>query len=139
VGGQLSLSVLNFGGQSSTISAINDSGWIVGHTINGQGFLWTPAGTLNFGTAFVPDDINNSGEVLGSYQGRPAVWTVSGGFQFLDLGGYTGVAATHINDDGQIVGDAAAVPEPSALALCLLGGLLMAAGWRRFNPPVYPR
>lgn len=139
VGGQSSLSVLSFGGQSSTISAINDNGWIVGHTINGQGFLWTPAGTVNFGTSFVPDDINSSGEVLGSYQGRPAVWTVAGGFQFLDLGGYSGVTATHINDDGQIVGDAAPVPEPSALVLCLLGGLLMAAGWRRSNPPVHPR
>ena len=131
VGGQSSPSVLNFGGQSSTISAINNNGWAVGHTIDGHGFLWTSSGTIDFGTSFVPVDINNSGEVVGSYQGRPAVWTASGGFQFLDLGGYTGVAATHIDDDGQIVGDSAAVPEPSALALCLLGILLIAAGWRR--------
>jgi probable HAF family extracellular repeat protein len=131
VGGQSSPSVLDFGGQGSTISAINNSGWIVGYTSSGQGFLWTTSGVIDFGSSFLPDDINDSGEVLGSYQGLPAVWTATGGFQFLDLGSYSEVSATHINDDGQIVGDAATVPEPSALLLCLLGAFFMAAGWRR--------
>lgn len=131
VGGTSSLSLLNFGGLGSTICAINDNGWIVGYTASGQGFLWTSSGIVDFGTSFIPEDINDSGEVLGSYQGQPAVWTESGGFQFLDLGSYTNVIATHINDNGQIVGDATAVPEPSALILCLAGVLLIAAGWRR--------
>jgi probable HAF family extracellular repeat protein len=131
VGSASSLSILNFGGQESYIAAINDAGWIVGTTIGGQGFLWTPSGVVYFGASFAPDDINDEGEVLGSYQGRPAVWTASGGFQFLDLGGYGGVTAVHIDDDGQIAGDSAAAPEPSALVLFLAGALLMAAGWRR--------
>jgi probable HAF family extracellular repeat protein len=130
-GGPSSLSILNFGGRESYIAAINDAGWIVGTLVGGQGFLWTPAGIVNFGASFAPADINNEGEVLGSYQGRPAVWTASGGFQFLGLDGYTSGTATHINDDGQIVGDGTPVPEPSALVLCLAGALLMAAGWRR--------
>jgi probable HAF family extracellular repeat protein len=130
VGGPSSVSMLNFGGESSYITAMNDAGWIVG-TVGGRGFLRTPAGIVDFGDAFRPVDINDSGEVLGSYQGRPAVWTASGGFQFLDLQGYTSASATAINDDGQIVGGGTAAPEPSALGLFLAGILLMAAGWRR--------
>ena len=130
IGNQSSPWILNFGGAGSVISAINNQGWIVGQT-GGQGFLWTPDGSFNFGSAFLPAAINDSGEVLGSYQGQPAVWTRSGGFQLLDLEGYTGVAAVAINDEGQIVGNTSSVPEPSAPPLCLAGAVLMAAGWRR--------
>jgi len=130
VGGASSPSILNLGGQSSYITAMNDSGWVVG-TAGGQGFLWTPAGTVNFGASFTPVDINDNGEILGSYQGRPAVWTAGGGIQFLDLAGYAGVSATAIDNDGQIVGGGTPVPEPSAPVLFLAGALLMAAGWRR--------
>lgn len=129
VGDASSPSILNFGGQSSYIAAMNDAGWMVG-TVGGQGFLMTPAGMTSFGADFAPVDINNSGEVLGAYQGRPAVWTASAGYQFLDLGGFGRVSATHINDEGQIVGVSTATPEPSALVLFLAGALLMAAGWR---------
>lgn len=130
VGGPSSVSILNLGGQSSTVTAMNGAGWMVG-IVDGQGFLWTPAGIVRFGASFLPVDINDSGEVLGSYQGRPAVWTASGGFQFLDLQGYIGASATAINDEGQIVGGGTAAPEPSAPVLCLAGAFLMAAGWRR--------
>jgi probable HAF family extracellular repeat protein len=131
VGGTSSLSLLNFGGQGSTISAMNDSGWMIGETSGGDGFLWTPQGAVNFGTSFLPTAINDSGEIAGTYQGRPAVWTESGGFQFLNLGGYNGVVVTALNDNGVIVADSAPVPEPSAILLCLAGILLLAAGWRR--------
>ena len=131
VGSQSDLSILNFGGAGSVISAINDQGWIVGRTSGGQGFLWTPEGSLDFGTAFLPTALNDAGEVIGSYQGLPAVWTRSGGFQLLDFAGYTGgVTLTAINDEGQIVGNTSPVPEPSGLALCAAGAFLLAAGWR---------
>jgi probable HAF family extracellular repeat protein len=130
VGGTSSPSILNFGGRSSYITAMNDAGWMVG-TVGGQGFLMTPTGILGFGADFAPVDVNNSGEVLGAYQGRPAVWTESAGFQFLNLGEFARVSAIQINDEGQIVGVSTATPEPSALVLFLAGALLMAAGWRR--------
>ena len=139
VGNPASVSILDFGGQGACIAAMNDAGWMAGTMVGGRGFLWTPAGTVDFGASFAPVDIDDSGEVLGSYQGRPAVWTESGGFQFLDLGGYTGVAAAHIGSDGQIVGTGTAAPEPSALVLFLAGAALMAAGWRRRAAAVVTR
>jgi len=131
VGSLSSPSILDFGGQGSYIASINDAGWIAGRTSGGDGFLWTPSGLVDFGSAFVPGDVNNAGEVLGCYRGQPAVWTADGGFQFLDVAGYGGVIATHISDNGQIVGNASPVPEPPALVLCLVGALLLSAGWLR--------
>ena len=122
-------SILNFNGNGSVISGMNNQGWLVGES-GGQGFLWTANGSWNFGSWFLPAGVNDSGEVVGSYQGQPAIWTQSGGIQLLDLGGYSNVYLTGINDNGQIVGDAS-IPEPSAPALCLIGVVLMAAGWRR--------
>ncbi len=159
VGNAFSASALAFGTGSSSIAAINDSGWVVG-TVGGQGFLSTQNQMFYFGAAFTPVDVNNSGDVLGSYQGRPVVWTISGGYHFLDLTGYTNASVTAINDAGEIVGGAtasgkvgaedgpASVPEPSALVLFLAGATLMAAGWHRRStdtvarhpaPPPQPR
>ncbi len=129
LGGASDLSILNFSGLGSVISAMNNQGWVVGQT-NGQGFLWTPTFSLNFGSSFLPTSINDSGVVIGSYLGQPAVWTQSAGFQLLDLGGYSGVSLADINNNGQIVGNTTA-PEPAAPLLCLAGLFLLAAGWRR--------
>jgi probable HAF family extracellular repeat protein len=125
------------GGLGSTILAMNNAGWVIGFTPAGDAFFCKSNGCDDLGTSFVPSDLNNRGEVIGSYQGRPAVWTQSGGFQFLNLGGYSSVTLSGINDSGQIVGDAATVPEPSPILLCL-GAFLLAAGWRwRRRPRVY--
>ncbi len=106
--------------------AINDNGWIIGSA--GEGFLWTPGGVTNFGTSFLPVDINNAGEVIGSYEGRPAVWTAAGGIQVLSLGSFgSEVRLTGINDNGQIVGDFTPVPEPSTLLLT--ASFLIAGFW----------
>lgn len=130
VGDVSSPSILDFGGAGSYISAMNNAGWIVGYTTDGDGFVSTPGGIINFGTAFLPKDINNADQVIGAYQGQPALWTESGGFELLSTGGFSDVSVMSINDEGQIVGNAAPVPEPSSLVLCLLGVLLLAAGWR---------
>jgi len=122
--------VLNFSGQGSSISGMNNLGWIVGRTVGGDGFLWMPNGSVDFGSSFLPAAINDLGEVVGRYQGQAAVWTRSGGIQLLDLGGHCGVTLTGINDAGQIVGDFAA-PEPSGLVLFGGGAALLAAGWRK--------
>ena len=92
---------------SSRAVAINDSGWIVGVAVmqsSTQGFLWTPGGVTIFGSSFFPVDINNAGQVIGSYNGQPAVWTSGGGYQVLQ--GYQGlpIYLDGINNNGQIVG-----------------------------------
>jgi len=61
-----------------------------------QGLL-IPAG-------YIVTAINSSGEVVGSLNNQPFIWTRSGGFQFLgDLGG-GGYSCCVINDHGEVAG-----------------------------------
>jgi len=77
---------------------------------HGGGFLWTAGGLTVFGLQFYPIALNNEGELIGYYNGQPAAWTNTGGFQVLPGG--QGVALGGINDYGEIVGSTTA-PEPS--------------------------
>jgi len=58
----------------------------------------------SFPSGYIVTAINSSGEVVGSLNNQPFVWTRSGGFQFLgDLGG--GVySCCVINDNGEVAG-----------------------------------
>jgi probable HAF family extracellular repeat protein len=103
----------------SAVSALNNQGWFVAtaQTPSGvdEGFLWTPQGTTIFGANFLPVSLNDVGQVIGSYNGQPAVWTSAGGFQVLPDS--FGDILTGINDNGQIVGDTSASPEPGTFEL----------------------
>jgi probable HAF family extracellular repeat protein len=103
----------------SAVSALNNQGWFVAtaQTPSGvdEGFLWTPQGMTIFGASFLPVSLNDVGQVIGSYNGQPAVWTSAGGFQVLPDS--FGDILTGINDGGQIVGDSSASPEPGTFEL----------------------
>jgi probable HAF family extracellular repeat protein len=111
----------------SAVSALNNQGWFVGtaQTPSGidEGFLRTPQGMTIFGATFLPVSLNDSGQVIGSYNGQPAVWTSAGGF--LVLPNSFGDILTGINDNGQIVGDSSASPEPGTFQLAF--GILVLA------------
>jgi probable HAF family extracellular repeat protein len=111
----------------SAVSALNNQGWFVGtaQIPSGieEGFLWTPQGMTIFGASFLPASLNDVGQVIGSYNGQPAVWTSAGGFQVLPDS--SGDILTGINDNGQIVGDSSAIPEPGTFQL-MLGVLVLA-------------
>ena len=114
----------------SAVSALNNQGWFVG-TVQlpsgiDEGFLWTPQGMTIFGAGFLPVSLNDVGQVIGSYNGQPAVWTSAGGFQVLPDS--FGDILAGINDNGQIVGNSSAIPEPGTFVLLL--GVLVLALWR---------
>jgi probable HAF family extracellular repeat protein len=105
------------GGVQSHLSALNDSGQVVGqsHYYEGEadwhGFSWTQAGGMVdldvlVGRDASPTAVNNSGQVIGVYRPPPLylrhafVWTQAGGM--IDLGENT--EAFDINDSGQVVG-----------------------------------
>jgi probable HAF family extracellular repeat protein len=111
----------------SAVSALNNQGWFVAtaQTPSGmdEGFLWTPQGMTIFGANFLPVSLNDDGQVIGSYNGQPAVWTSGGGFHVLPYS--YGDILTGINDNGQIVGDSSTTPEPGTFQL-LVGGFVLA-------------
>jgi probable HAF family extracellular repeat protein len=118
----------------SAVSALNNQGWFVAtaQTPSGvdEGFLWTPQGMTIFGAGFLPVSLNDAGEVIGSYNGQPAVWTSAGGFHLLPDS--FGDILTGINDNGQIVGDSLASPEPATFQL-VLGVFVLALICRRLT------
>jgi probable HAF family extracellular repeat protein len=118
----------------SAVSALNNQGWFVAtaQTPSGidEGFLWTPQGMTIFGASFLPVSLNDIGQVIGSYNGQPAVWTSAGGFHVLPDS--FGDILMGINDNGQIVGDSFASPEPGTLEL-MLGVLVLALICRRLT------
>ena len=123
---------------ASSALAVNDLGWIVGDTDTSsgtQGFLWTPGGLTIFATGFLPTGLNDAGEVTGSYNGLPAVWTNAGGYQVLPLGTFGGeqIRLTGINDSGQIVGffPPSGVPEPGTFWTTLSALLVPFSLWAR--------
>lgn len=99
------------GSTSSTATAINDSGQVVGYSGN-HAFFWdngvmTDLGTLPGDTSSTATAINNSGQVVGSSGKHGFLWDNS---VMIDLGqllpdpdGF-GTGATAINDSGQVVG-----------------------------------
>jgi len=111
----------------SAVSALNNQGWFVAtaQTPSGvdEGFLWTPQGMTIFGASFLPVSLNDVGQVIGSFNGQPAVWTSTGGFHVLPDS--FGDILTGINDNGQIVGDSSPSPEPGTFSL-LLGVFVLA-------------
>jgi probable HAF family extracellular repeat protein len=111
----------------SAVSALNNQGWFVAtaQTQSGidEGFLWTPQGMTIFGANFLPVSLNDVGQVIGSFNGQPAVWTSAGGFHVLPDS--FGDILTGINDNGQIVGDSSASPEAGTFEL--MAGVLVLA------------
>jgi probable HAF family extracellular repeat protein len=113
------LSLGTLGGSYSDAQAISDGGQITGNSATASGashgYLRTgtlmsdihPAsGPLASGASF-PWGLNNSGSVVGQWNGTPNqsfLWTSAGGMRLLPtLGGSRGVALD-INDNNQVVG-----------------------------------
>jgi probable HAF family extracellular repeat protein len=113
------------GGTSSTPTAINDSGQVVGASRIASGvthaFLWTPtSGMMDLGTLFPPgtsraEAINNLGHIAVTGPPDPSfliffvagayLWTPDGGMVSVDQS-RNGSVATAVNDVGQLVGAA---------------------------------
>lgn len=107
------------GGTYGDAQAINDGGQVTGNstTTGGASHAYLRTGTTTSdihpatgplaGGASFPWGLNNTGSVVGQWNGTPNqsfVWTSAGGMQLLPtLGGSRGVALD-INDNGQIVG-----------------------------------
>jgi probable HAF family extracellular repeat protein len=59
----------------------------------------------SFPSGYIVTAINSSGEVVGSLNNQPFVWTRSGGFQFLgNFGGGSSSFPNAINDSGEVAG-----------------------------------
>lgn len=116
-----------------TAMAINDSGQVVGNTVLGQGFFWSP-GSDPVLVGMTARAVNDAGIVAGiSYGNNAAIWTVDGGVvELAELdGGYVRSVASAINDDGKIAGWAVYVPEPSSFAALVFGALGLIPAIRR--------
>ena len=121
-GDVLDLGAFPDGSGSSTASAVNDHGDVVGVVGDGvivDAFLWDEHNGMQLlaEDAFVRD-INDHGEVVGDTVGEPKRafrWTASEGF--LDLGALAGfdalgATASAINESGTIVGSSLAMTGP---------------------------
>lgn len=104
------------GGDWSTATAINDREVVVGYaeTSNGtHAFAWhkrtgmTDLGTLGSGYSYAYD-VNSTGQIVGSANGKAVVWDAGRGPREL-AGGGSGIAYA-INDGGVIVGEVSSRP-----------------------------
>ncbi len=123
---------LGLSGTSSSAAKINKWGDVIGYRMidsSVKAFLWTarngaqdifPQAEI---TSFA-DDINDNGQVVGSYRISGAtpsvnyayVWTAKGGLKTLEpLNGYTNAIAETINNKGQIAGIAYTVDSGFAI------------------------
>ncbi len=106
---------------------INNAGQVVGNSSLNQAFLWS-ADTGQIGlSGFVAYGMNSSGQVAGYSWGsdnnmRATVWLNGSLAPYLGLpAGYIWSKACDINDQGQVVGAAMSIPEPSSAAALVLG------------------
>jgi probable HAF family extracellular repeat protein len=140
------------GGNWSQPNAINEAGWVAGYSLttpSGSGFyhaaLWRDGQVVDLGAGnfhSFANDVNNLGQVVGTDNNRPVLWTSD--LQRHDLASLVDNLppafflsnAMGINDAGQITGWATngagervgyvltpvgAVPEPGSWALMLAG------------------
>lgn len=105
-----------------TAMSINDAGQVAGNTVLGQGFRWTP-GSNPVLLGMIARGMNQAGLVTGISPGNnAAVWTLGGGVsELVEPAGYIRSVASGANDNGQVVGWAVYVPEPSSCAVLVLG------------------
>lgn len=147
----------------SGASLINNVGQVVGtsynlddefNLIDNSTFLWSiTSGMTDIGYYFYPTDINDSGQVVGSFDGSPIVWSSSNGIIYLNTvinpsQDWKLIEASAINEKGQIAGtginqsgqtrallltprSGEAVPEPMTIGSTLLAGAGLAYLRRR--------
>jgi probable HAF family extracellular repeat protein len=99
------------GGYYSDALAINNAGQIIGWSTDAEGWvhgcLWTPDGNVTDLGIWLYDiyDINDAGQIAGSFSGHALLWTGDAGGQYLgELPGHNSSYAYSINDSGQIAG-----------------------------------
>lgn len=147
----------------SNASLINNVGQVIGtsynldsefNAIDNSTFLWSVTSDMtDIGYYFYPSDINDSGQVVGSFDGSPIVWSSNEGIVFLNSlidpsQGWKLTGASAINEKGQIAAtginqsgqtrailltprSGEAVPEPMTIGGTLLAGAGLAYLRRR--------
>lgn len=147
----------------SNASLINNVGQVIGtsynldsefNAIDNSTFLWSVTSDMtDIGYYFYPTDINDSGQVVGSFDGSPIVWSSNEGIVFLNSlidpsQGWKLTGASAINEKGQIAAtginqsgqtrailltprSGEAVPEPMTIGGTLLAGAGLAYLRRR--------